>query len=161
MCSCICPPRQQVGRALCSPKSASLFFPSLVSTASGLKRKTNHPVNLLILCVTCVATFALLFKGQKGREEGLDIFTQPDLPWVVTSELCLHGWRTGSFGMEGGDHMDDSGGYTTSLLLFSCWLVSCSEQQRDEICKVLLCHLAPSVSFLIPFLKTCFQQTIK
>lgn len=47
------------------------------------------------------------------------------------------------------------------LLLFSCWLVSCSEPQRDEINKVLLHHLAPSVSFLILSRKFFSINTMK
>lgn len=94
-------------------------------------------------------------KGQKEWEGGQVSLTQADLPGVLTSGPCLHSWRAGSVRMEGGDCLDDSGGHTTSpaLTFLLLWAA-----ERDEICKVLLRHLAPSVSFLLPFPTTFFNK---
>lgn len=53
--------------------------------------------------------------------------------------------------------MNDSGGHTATPARFPA-VSPAALSSKEEICKVLLCRLAPSVSFLIPFLKCFFNK---
>lgn len=131
-----------------SNQSLSFFF--LISTPFLAKK------NVLIACVTGTEVFIHpALKGRRSGKEGRS--ASPRLtflgfwhqgPVYIVEGLGMSEWRAETAWMiqEATPHPQ---------LWLSCWLWAA---ERDEICKVLLRHLAPSVSFLLPFPTTFFNK---
>lgn len=128
------------------------FFPPGFDSlwAKNETKKDPPPCRLVHFLCKLLWRLLHLLKVRRGQEEGLVRLTQSDLPLLVTSEPCLHSRGLGTAGREGRNH-------STFPTLSAAGISAALSQGRTKS-GTLLSHLAPSVSFLLPFRKTLFSK---